>query len=232
MRGVAGCCGVSRAGRRLSRRRRGLSRRRRGLSRRRRGRVAACRTAIAVYRDLSRRRRGRVPARCAAVAGCRGVSRAIFLLSKPRHVIGHPKGGVKRASAYPTVDEGLFVMCFNSVTQPGRVASRSAARRGRAAHDRVIGMHVGQPRLASTCVPRREAPSGGRGALHGASPREPHASAVVFIRVFYFGIDAPTLLGMVHPAVGRHVVETHWASSERPHNTRCYPAALAEYCPR
>ena len=45
-RGVAGCCGVSRAGRRLSRRRRGLSRRRRGRVAARRAAVAVCRAAV------------------------------------------------------------------------------------------------------------------------------------------------------------------------------------------
>ena len=50
------------------------------------------------HRGLSRRRRGRVATRRAVVTVCRGVSRvswAMFFLSKPRHVLGHPsQGGV------------------------------------------------------------------------------------------------------------------------------------------
>ena len=56
---------------------RSLSRRRRGLSRRRRGRVVTCLAAVTVCRGVSR------------------VSWAMFFLSKPRHVLGHPsQGGV------------------------------------------------------------------------------------------------------------------------------------------
>ena len=86
---------------------RGSLRPRRGSVATRRGRVAAVAQLSRGCRAVSRWCRGVSPVCCkkiarrrASVAGCRGVlpvSRAVFFLSKPRHVPRHPsEGGVSR----------------------------------------------------------------------------------------------------------------------------------------